>query len=201
MSKSTWSMFEIDFQTGLKNIRFNSNGFSRNRSFGHQPVLTNVTYYFRFGVCCLFIVSSTSDTINQNCTYIQNPSFPSVYSSQTALTYTINKCSSDVCSVRLDFETMTIQGNFGTLGFLILPYHWVLVITKIMLLKPVQNWSHPYTFLPPLKVILSRQKIQTAVETDKFTKVHQRRAMFDFVCNWDGFYSESCLIFGLEKRC
>ena len=29
------------------------------------------------------------------------------------------------------------------------------------------------TFLPPLKVTLSRQKIQTAVETDKFTKVHQ----------------------------
>jgi len=33
------------------------------------------------------------------------------------------------------------------------------------------------------KVTLSRQKIQTAVETDKFTKEHQRMAMFDFVCN------------------
>ena len=116
-----------------------------NRSFGHQPVVTNVTYDFSFGVCCLFIVSSTSDTINQNCTYIQNPSFPSVYSSQTALTYTINKCSSDVCSVRLDFETMTIQGNFRTLGCLILPNHWVLVITKIMLLKPVQNSLYIFT--------------------------------------------------------
>jgi len=68
-----------------------------------------------FGVCCLFIVTSTSDTINQNCTYIQNPSFPSVYSSQTALTYTINKCSGDVCAVRLDFETMTIAGPATTL--------------------------------------------------------------------------------------
>ena len=113
--------------------------------FWDQPVVTNVTYYFSFGVCCLFIVSSTSDTINQNCTYIQNPSFPSVYSSQTALTYTINKCSSDVCSVRLDFETMTIQGNFRTLGCLILPNHWVLVTTKIMLLKPVQNSLYIFT--------------------------------------------------------
>jgi hypothetical protein len=43
-----------------------------------------------------------------------------------------------------------------------------------ILVKPVHNCN--------LKVILSRQKIQTAVETDKFTKVHQRRAMFDFVC-------------------
>ena len=55
-------------------------------------------------------MTATSDTIDQNCTYIQNPSFPSVYSSQTALTYTINKCSNDVCSVRLDFETFATQG-------------------------------------------------------------------------------------------
>ena len=66
--------------------------------------------FYSFGVCCLFIVTATSDTIDQNCTYIQNPSFPSVYSSQTALTYTINKCSNDVCSVRLDFETFATQG-------------------------------------------------------------------------------------------
>ena len=55
-------------------------------------------------------MTSTADTIDQNCTYIQNPSFPSVYSEQTALKYTINKCSSEVCSVRLDFETFAIQG-------------------------------------------------------------------------------------------
>ena len=55
-------------------------------------------------------MTATATTIDQNCTYIQNPSFPSVYSSQTALTYTINKCSSDVCSVRLDFETFQIAG-------------------------------------------------------------------------------------------
>jgi len=68
-----------------------------------------------FGVCCLFIVTATSTTIDQNCTYIQNPSFPSAYSSATALAYKINKCSSDVCSVRLDFETFQIQGPATTL--------------------------------------------------------------------------------------
>jgi hypothetical protein len=50
-------------------------------------------FYFRFGVCCLFLVTSTSATISQNCTYLQNPSFPSAYSGTGALSYTISKCS------------------------------------------------------------------------------------------------------------
>ena len=76
----------------------------------HVFLIFKLNIFCRFGVCCLFIVTSTTTTIDQNCTYIQNPSFPSVYSSQTALTYTINKCSSNVCAVRLDFETFSIQG-------------------------------------------------------------------------------------------
>ena len=60
-------------------------------------------------------MTATSTTIDQNCTYIQNPIFPSVYSAATALTYTINKCSSDVCSGRLDFETFQIRGPATTL--------------------------------------------------------------------------------------
>merc|ERR1719362_50633 len=67
-----------------------------------------------FGVCCLFIVSSTSTTISENCTYIQNPSYPSVYSDTSSLTYTINKCSSSVCAVRLDFETFQTAGPAAT---------------------------------------------------------------------------------------
>ena len=69
---------------------------------------------FRFGVCCLFIVSSASTTISENCTYIQNPSFPSVYADTTALTYTINKCADTVCNVRLDFATFTTAGPAAT---------------------------------------------------------------------------------------
>merc|ERR1712238_12155 len=67
-----------------------------------------------FGVCCLFIVTATSTTISENCTYIQNPSYPSVYADTTALTYTINKCSDSVCNVRLDFETFTTAGPAAT---------------------------------------------------------------------------------------
>ena len=46
-----------------------------------------------FGVCCLFLVTTTGATINQNCTYLRNPSFPSVYSTTSSLSYTVSKCS------------------------------------------------------------------------------------------------------------
>jgi len=45
-----------------------------------------------FGVCCVFILSTTGD-ISQNCSYIQNPSYPSSYGDTTSLTYTVRKCS------------------------------------------------------------------------------------------------------------
>jgi len=64
-----------------------------------------------FGVCCVFLYDSTSDTtINYNDTYIQNPNYPSTYGDTSSLTYTVNKCSDDVCWLRLDFETFTIEG-------------------------------------------------------------------------------------------
>ena len=59
-------------------------------------------------------MSSESGTIVENCTYIQNPGFPSPYTSQRDLRYTINKCSADVCSVRLDFNTFSIRGPTDT---------------------------------------------------------------------------------------
>ena len=73
-----------------------------------------ISFSLRFGVCCLFTVSSSGSTITQNCTYIQNPGFPSTYTSTTALTYTVSKCACDVCFVRLDFETHTILGPSTT---------------------------------------------------------------------------------------
>ncbi len=48
--------------------------------------------FFRFGVCCLFVVTTGGTEITENCTYLQNPNFPSTYSSTSALTYTVNKC-------------------------------------------------------------------------------------------------------------
>ncbi len=68
-----------------------------------------------FGVCCVFTYSTTSQTtVNYNDTYLQNPGFPSTYGDTGTLSYTINKCSSDVCWLRLDFETFQTEGPADT---------------------------------------------------------------------------------------
>merc|ERR1712050_19921 len=67
-----------------------------------------------FGVCCVFTVSATSTTINNNDTYIQNPGFPTAYGETNSLSYTIQKCSEDICWLRLDFEQFTTQGPADT---------------------------------------------------------------------------------------
>merc|ERR1739848_862846 len=66
-----------------------------------------------FGVCCLFISSTSGATLSQNCSYIQNPGFPTAYAATTAQSFTIAKCASEVCTLRLDFETFTTAGPTG----------------------------------------------------------------------------------------
>ena len=80
--------------------------------FEYHPKLLskNSIFFFRFGVCCVFTISTGGTTTSENCSYIQNPSYPSVYSATSSLTYTVEKCSDEVCAIRLDFETMTIAG-------------------------------------------------------------------------------------------
>eukprot|EP00090_Calanus_glacialis_P002293 TRINITY_DN1170_c0_g1_i1.p1 TRINITY_DN1170_c0_g1~~TRINITY_DN1170_c0_g1_i1.p1 ORF type:complete len:249 (-),score=15.37 TRINITY_DN1170_c0_g1_i1:666-1370(-) len=64
-----------------------------------------------FGVCCIFSVSATGSTVNQNCSYIVNPSYPSNYaptSTPATVTYTIEKSSADICRIRLDYDTLIL---------------------------------------------------------------------------------------------
>jgi len=62
-----------------------------------------------FGACCVFVFNA-GGTISENCSYIQNPTFPAQDTASAAQTYTISKCNNDVCFLRLDFETFTTQG-------------------------------------------------------------------------------------------
>merc|ERR1711981_409459 len=64
-----------------------------------------------FGVCCLFITSTSGSTSSQNCSYIQNPNYPNAYGSTTAISFTVAKCSSDVCGIRLDFESFILASG------------------------------------------------------------------------------------------
>jgi len=66
-----------------------------------------------FGVCCVFSISASGSKINQNNSYIVNPSYPSNYaptSTPSTVTYTINKSSNDICRIRLDYDTFVLDG-------------------------------------------------------------------------------------------
>ncbi|XP_059097601.1 uncharacterized protein LOC131891925 [Tigriopus californicus] len=67
-----------------------------------------------FGVCCVFLVSASGSIVTQNCSYIRNPNFPNSLDTATQISYTIQKCDRSVCSLRLDFETFSIQGTGNT---------------------------------------------------------------------------------------
>jgi len=72
-----------------------------------------------FGVCCIQRVSSCGGTVENNCTYIDNPSYPSTYTSTSSCSYTVKRCQDDICQIRLDFfKTILMQpqssgSNFG----------------------------------------------------------------------------------------
>ena len=67
-----------------------------------------------FGVCCTFTVSDCGSSIDQNCTYIQNPSYPSSYSTSGSCEYSVNPVNSEICQLRLDFDSFDITD--GTTG-------------------------------------------------------------------------------------
>jgi len=71
-----------------------------------------------FGVCCIVSSSTCGDTVSTNTTYIRNPGYPSTYtpSSTGTCTFSISKISSDICQLRLDFETMSgfVTATAGT---------------------------------------------------------------------------------------
>nr|CAG4643746.1 EOG090X01OT [Lepidurus arcticus] len=65
-----------------------------------------------FGVCCTIIITKCGQTTNKNCTYFQNPGTSTVgYSSAGQCMINIQKCSDDICQLRVDFMTFTISQN------------------------------------------------------------------------------------------
>jgi len=67
-----------------------------------------------FGICCVFTIGRDDDStqeVNYNDTYIQNPGYPTVYTDTSTLSYTVNKCQDDICWVRLDFDTFVLASQ------------------------------------------------------------------------------------------
>merc|ERR1712038_87022 len=66
-----------------------------------------------FGVCCAFLnTAAITSTISENRTRLRNTEFPSTQTATDAksIIYTINKMSSDICQIRLDFNHFVIGG-------------------------------------------------------------------------------------------
>lgn len=64
-----------------------------------------------FGTCCIFIVSGDTTTcggtVTRNCSYVENPEFPSSRTAVGNCAFMVNRCSSDICQIRLDFQSPT----------------------------------------------------------------------------------------------
>ena len=58
-----------------------------------------------FGVCCVFEKSCGSSSVSQNLTYFTSTS----RTLGSSCSLTICKCSTDVCQLRLDFETFALN--------------------------------------------------------------------------------------------
>lgn len=70
-----------------------------------------------FGVCCYNLLTSCGGTVTHNHTYIRNPGYSDSYSTSGLCSYTLSKLSADgICFIRLDFETMVLEGPTSKTG-------------------------------------------------------------------------------------
>ena len=99
-------------------------------------------------------VSTCGGTVSQNSTHIQNPGYPSGYTTSTTCSYTLSKSSSDICSFRLDFVAFVITAttttsststnnacNYDTVGLgdcICISLH-ILIFLQLSITVPSQN--------------------------------------------------------------
>jgi len=65
-----------------------------------------------FGTCCIIQDTSGTVSVEYNNTHLQNPGYSSggAYKTAFSYTYTLNRLSSDICFIRLDFIKFQIAG-------------------------------------------------------------------------------------------
>merc|ERR1712142_469467 len=71
-----------------------------------------------FGVCCVITITTCGSTVTRNSTYVANTGFTTTgntgITADTTCTYTINYINSDICQLRLDFQTFVLAENDAT---------------------------------------------------------------------------------------
>lgn len=69
-----------------------------------------------FGVCCILKASTCGSSVTQNCSYIENVGFPTARTDTGACAYTVTRCSSEICQIRLDMKNMVIAQPTAATG-------------------------------------------------------------------------------------
>jgi len=69
-----------------------------------------------FGVCCVMKTSTCGGSVSKNCSYIENPSYPSAYTTTGDCSFTVTRCSTEICQVRLDFFKAVLQQPTSSTG-------------------------------------------------------------------------------------
>lgn len=69
-----------------------------------------------FGVCCIIKTSTCSGSVTKNSSYIENPSYPSSYSTTGSCSFTVTRCSTEICQVRLDMFKVVLQQPASATG-------------------------------------------------------------------------------------
>ncbi|KAK5640484.1 hypothetical protein RI129_011295 [Pyrocoelia pectoralis] len=64
------------------------------------------------GVCCVVQVSCGATSSNNN-TYFQNPSFPNIFTGANTCSLTVQRCSEDICQIRIDFLSFSLAQPNG----------------------------------------------------------------------------------------
>ncbi|KAG7175067.1 hypothetical protein Hamer_G015287 [Homarus americanus] len=66
-----------------------------------------------YGVCCVY-QKKCGETVSQNCSYLVNDAYPDTFMTIDNCQYSIEKANENICQLRLDFETLRIQGPDNT---------------------------------------------------------------------------------------
>merc|ERR1719264_1474831 len=62
-----------------------------------------------FGVCCVFTLSVCGEAVTENNTYVQSENYPAAAPAGMCM-YDLNKCDSNICQFRLEFEDVEMGG-------------------------------------------------------------------------------------------
>ena len=60
-------------------------------------------------------MTTCDSTVFNNCTYIENPLYPTKQAASSTCAYKIRPISSDICQLRLDLDNFDLTGNLQIL--------------------------------------------------------------------------------------